>query len=714
MPQDSKAGRTHSNISSKPTPQGVNWLLVIAIDEYQHCAKLRNCVSDAKKIIKVLQEKYQFEQVIELYNEVATKTNIVAKLNELGERINKDVDNLILYFSGHGETEGEEDEDEQIGYLIPVEAASGDESQYIPHLFLRSKLNRIRTKHTFVVIDACFAGSFFYNVRSEKRTGSENLPSRWGISSSSSHEVALDGAPGDNSPFANCLLAALENNDTPLGIHGLAAAVENRMQAQRAKQTPICLPFSDPNRYSGQFYFHPKQNEANAWAQAQQGNSIAAYEAFLNYFPNGFYAPDARKRLSSLKDDAFWEAVVRTNTEAAYLDYYERGLDFERKQAAYRKMQQLDEEKSWRIAALRDSIPAYLEYLEKHPNGANASEARKRINALRPKEIPKVEPTPPIDIIKIEKEKPQGKQLQYEFDKKAFFWYLASIGGTFLLVIVLWIWQLWDNKSNLKKIENSSNRIEDAVVKLQNPLQLIEGDSIILNDYYQFVFNKYSVEPRLNKNNYLFLDAVASYLKIFPKKNLTITGWYRSGINSLPPVNSYYENIGVARANAIRNLLIKRGIIEERISLDYYHSQDSLLEEPLTFNVFMSDTVSGPFEKQQFSFTNMTFSDANFAFNSADFNPGEPFKLYADSVRTYLEVNPAKNLTIIGHTDNVGSNNYNANLGLRRAQSARAYFQKKGVKSEIKVASQGEKRPTATNETEEGRQKNRRVNFVIN
>lgn len=247
-------------------------------------------------------------------------------------------------------------------------------------------------------------------------------------------------------------------------------------------------------------------------------------------------------------------------------------------------------------------------------------------------------------------------------------------------------------------------------VRLQT-LRLMEGDTVLLEGYDQFVFDSSSVQPRLNANNSQFLDTLANYLQLFPQKNLTITGLYRSNEEGLQA--GMYENIGIARADAVRRLLLKRGIAEERIRLDYNKSQDSLLREPIMFRIYEVSSVPTAFEQLQFSFTNMTFSDANFAFDSDEFNPGEPFKLYADSVRTYLEVNPIKNLTIIGHTDNVGSNNYNANLGLRRARSARAYFQKQGVKSEIKVASQGEKRPAAANETVEGRQKNRRVNFVL-
>lgn len=242
-------------------------------------------------------------------------------------------------------------------------------------------------------------------------------------------------------------------------------------------------------------------------------------------------------------------------------------------------------------------------------------------------------------------------------------------------------------------------------------LQLMQGDTVLLEDYDQFVFDSTSVLPRLNANNSAFLDTLAGYLKLFPQKNLTITGYYRPREEGLKA--GMYENLGIARADATRKLLLKRGIAEERISLDYSRSTDSLLREPLRFSTYTPISTPTEFEKVQFSFTNMTFSDANFAYDSDEFKPGESFVAYADSVKTYLQLNPSKRMTIIGHTDNTGSGAYNLNLGLRRGRKAREYFQNRGIKSPIKVDSRGERRPAATNETEEGRQKNRRVNFVL-
>ena len=243
-------------------------------------------------------------------------------------------------------------------------------------------------------------------------------------------------------------------------------------------------------------------------------------------------------------------------------------------------------------------------------------------------------------------------------------------------------------------------------------LKLTENGTAVLEGYDQFAFEIGSVEPRLNANNELFIDTLAYYLNRFPAKNITITAFYREAEKDSS--YGYFENLGTARAAAIRTLLVEDGIEESRITLDYGLSEDIQLSEPMTFESYIPE---GPeeFEKIQFTFKNMTFSDANFQFDSYLFNPGSALLLYADSVKAYLDLNPDKGLTIIGHTDQIGESEYNEELGLKRAKSAKEYFQEKyDISSKrIQTESEGEGRPVAENKTHEGRQKNRRVNFVL-
>ena len=81
---------------------------------------------------------------------------------------------------------------------------------------------------------------------------------------------------------------------------------------------------------------------------------------------------------------------------------------------------------------------------------------------------------------------------------------------------------------------------------------------------------------------------------------------------------------------------------------------------------------------------------------------------------TFLNQNPGRNVQIEGHTDDVGSNNYNDGLSLRRANSVRSYLIQQGIASErITASGKGEHEPVMDNTSASGRQQNRRVEMII-
>jgi len=81
-------------------------------------------------------------------------------------------------------------------------------------------------------------------------------------------------------------------------------------------------------------------------------------------------------------------------------------------------------------------------------------------------------------------------------------------------------------------------------------------------------------------------------------------------------------------------------------------------------------------------------------------------KLRADNVDVYIEIQ--------GHTDNVGSEGYNFELGEKRANVVRRYLSLKGVPlHRMSVISYGETEPVADNSNREGRNQNRRVVLVV-
>ena len=104
--------------------------------------------------------------------------------------------------------------------------------------------------------------------------------------------------------------------------------------------------------------------------------------------------------------------------------------------------------------------------------------------------------------------------------------------------------------------------------------------------------------------------------------------------------------------------------------------------------------------------------NVTFAFNSADLN--SQFHPVLDKVSaTLVEYNQTV-IEVAGHTDSVGSDAYNQQLSERRAGSVAAYLSGHGVPSSRMVTiGAGEAHPVASNETDEGRAQNRRVEITI-
>jgi OmpA-OmpF porin, OOP family len=101
-----------------------------------------------------------------------------------------------------------------------------------------------------------------------------------------------------------------------------------------------------------------------------------------------------------------------------------------------------------------------------------------------------------------------------------------------------------------------------------------------------------------------------------------------------------------------------------------------------------------------------------------DFDKAVVKDKYYDDVKKIADLMqefPDKNITIEGHTDNFGTEEYNQKLSEERANSVRQYLiDKFGINgSRLTAVGYGEEKPIASNDSVEGRQKNRRVEAVL-
>jgi len=131
--------------------------------------------------------------------------------------------------------------------------------------------------------------------------------------------------------------------------------------------------------------------------------------------------------------------------------------------------------------------------------------------------------------------------------------------------------------------------------------------------------------------------------------------------------------------------------------------------------VLASEVSTGAIEIQKVNQNDLLItmtSQTAFDFDSTQIKPG--FYATMDKIANVVVRYGKTHLTIVGHTDNVGANQYNQTLSERRAKAVNDYLINKGILLQrLESAGRGETAPRATNATEEGRRLNRRVEIII-
>jgi uncharacterized repeat protein (TIGR01451 family) len=240
---------------------GRYFALIIGIDKYSGEWKaLKNAVNDAKAVANQLNTKYEFHAIRTLYDEQATRANILKEYEWLIANIREN-DNLLIYYSGHGDYK----EQLQRGFWVPFDAKTGSIANMISNTDIQAFLASIKSKHTFLIADACFSGDIFrgktltipYENSFKYYNQIYSKPSRTALTSGGIEPV-MDGGKDGHSVFAYYLLKSLTNNqnqffDASQLYNDLKVAVINN-----SNQTPGFSPIVNTGDEGGQFIFIKK------------------------------------------------------------------------------------------------------------------------------------------------------------------------------------------------------------------------------------------------------------------------------------------------------------------------------------------------------------------------------------------------------------------------------------------------------------------------
>jgi len=136
--------------------------------------------------------------------------------------------------------------------------------------------------------------------------------------------------------------------------------------------------------------------QPQAWEKASSENTVAAYDAYLEDYPDGEHAAEARARRDSLAEAEAWQQAEEADSAEAYEAYLADHADGDHAAQARERVAEVRAEGDWAEARSSNSAEAYAAYARNHPDDPRAAEARLLgrmlggIESGRPKNIGKV------------------------------------------------------------------------------------------------------------------------------------------------------------------------------------------------------------------------------------------------------------------------------------------------------------------------------------
>ena len=235
--------------------------------------------------------------------------------------------------------------------------------------------------------------------------------------------------------------------------------------------------------------------------------------------------------------------------------------------------------------------------------------------------------------------------------------------------------------------------------------------SLTAQENFNFTFSDADFLTPLSTMVTMATDSLGSYLKDNADKGITITGLYTSKETN----NSAWPNLGIARANSVKNYLVQLGVPSSQTQItgklmDNLIPKDSTFLGPISFDLGDKKVES----KEQLADLYKKITDnpliLHFKTGEASIDLSTEQRQKIADIAHYLDQVPEAQCVVTGHTDNTGNRINNITLGQERADFAMAYFIRNGIPSaKITSNSKGPDAPIATNATEEGRSQNRRT-----
>jgi len=331
-----------------------SYAVIIGIDQYENLAfdqQLAYPVRDAKGVAQALINNFIFDRVITLYNNEATKNNIMKVLLGVLSRETTKEDAVLIFWAGHGYTEKTAFGD--LGYLIPYDGTFNTVELYknISMTTLRDDISKkIPAKHVFFVIDACYGGLLastrgtirqsFRDYNYLKEITKESV--RQVLTAGNKDQEVLDDGPRGHSVFAGRFIELLENSRDFITATEISTLLKEKVfsdaKARNHIQTPqygelfglgdfVFIPLSTQQRYKGDMPDESMKNDTSIRPNAIQ-TKLSAKDYYMKAIKAGTYYDKIQslQKAISLEPDYF-DAYVLLGRTFLKLSKYQKAVE---------------------------------------------------------------------------------------------------------------------------------------------------------------------------------------------------------------------------------------------------------------------------------------------------------------------------------------------------------------------------------------------------
>lgn len=118
------------------------------------------------------------------------------------------------------------------------------------------------------------------------------------------------------------------------------------------------------------------------WQKANQQNTVAAYQQFIQQHPSDARVEQARNRIGALNDEQAWSTAKAANTLDAYQQYLQQDPNGMHAADAQDKVNSLQQDAAWSSAQSTNTGAAYQDFVQKYPNSPHAADAQAAMQKL--------------------------------------------------------------------------------------------------------------------------------------------------------------------------------------------------------------------------------------------------------------------------------------------------------------------------------------------